>query len=250
MHARFRQSARNEREKPFFLRIAKMKPAGFALLEPLAVRPSAVRALDPLPEADRDACEDVGLDELVDRYRHRVGYFARRVEKRFGLDAGGRDDLMSAGYWGLLKALRNRRPDAHEHELSAYVSKRVEGAVIDEARITLRRASNHSQYDLEELEMGLRPDSCSADWVLGQASVDPEEWVDLQGRWQTIEASFGHLSEEHRNLLMAYASGRSLAEIARSAGASPAHLQSQMTRIARAIRAQAPELRRLLRFEV
>ena len=60
--------------------------------------------------------KDEQLDELTDRFAHRVGYFSRRIERRFGLAAAWRDDLMSAGYWGLLKALRNRRPDAHEHE--------------------------------------------------------------------------------------------------------------------------------------
>jgi RNA polymerase sigma factor (sigma-70 family) len=197
-----------------------------------------------------DVLEDPELDGLVERYQHRVGYFARRIERRFGLDASGRDDLISAGYWGLLKALRNRRADAHEHELSAYVSKRVEGAVIDEARGALRRASNYSQCDLEELETGLPPEAFSADWVAGQACVDPEELADLRGRWETIELALGQLAQEHRQLLMAYASGRSLAEIARSAGSSPAHLQNQMSRISRAIRAQSPELRRLLRFEI
>ena len=72
---------------------------------------------------------DAELDLLVDRFAHRVRYFAQRVERRFGLDPTWRDDLISAGYFGLLKALRNRRPEAHAHELSAYVSKRVEGAV-------------------------------------------------------------------------------------------------------------------------
>ena len=240
----------NERPTLYSVQLSKMMPASVALRGPLRLRPRAVHICDPPVELVQDAPDDPGLDALVDRYGHRVGYFARRIERRFGLDSGGRDDLISAGNWGLLKALRNRRGDAHEHELSAYVSKRVEGAVIDEARMALRRASNYSQCDLEEFETGLPPEACNADWIAGQACSDPEELVDLQGRWKTIEASFSHLSEEHRNLLMAYASGRSLAEIARSAGASPAHLQNQMGRISRAIRARSPELRRLLRFEI
>jgi DNA-directed RNA polymerase specialized sigma subunit len=83
---------------------------------------------------DQDPCSqppsDAELEELVQRFDHRVKFFARGIEVRFGLGMQWRDDLISAGYWGLLKALRNRRADAHEHELSAYVSRRTEGSAI------------------------------------------------------------------------------------------------------------------------
>lgn len=196
------------------------------------------------PDADPE------LDELVARFGHRVQYFARRVELRFGLGPQWRDDLISSGYWGLLKALRNRRADAHEHELSAYVSKRVEGAVIDEARRALTRLSKHAEWKPDDLEAGLPLEACSYDWELARIQPDPEELADRQGRWQTIERAIGHLGQDHRRLLMAYASGRSLAEIARRDGSSPARLQNQMSKISRAVRARSPELRRLLRHEV
>jgi RNA polymerase sigma factor (sigma-70 family) len=196
------------------------------------------------PDADPE------LDELVTRFGHRVRYFALRVELRFGLGPQWRDDLISSGYWGLLKALRNRRPDAHEHELSAYVSKRVEGAVIDEARRVLNRLSNHAECDPDELESGLPLESRSIDWELAQSRSDPEELADREGRWRTIERAIGHLGQDHQRLLMAYASGRSIAEIARRDGSSPARLQSQMSKISRVVRARSPELRRLLRHEL
>jgi len=41
-----------------------------------------------------------------------------------------------------------------------------------------------------------------------------------------------------------------LPEIARGDGASPARIQNQMARISRAVRANTPELRRLLRHEI
>jgi RNA polymerase sigma factor (sigma-70 family) len=196
------------------------------------------------PDADSE------LDELVARFGHRVRYFARRVELRFGLGPQWRDDLVSSGYWGLLKALRNRRADAHEHELSAYVSKRVEGAVIDEARRVLSRLSNHADCDPEDLESGLSSEVRCLDWELAWSQPDPEELADRRGRWQTIERAIDHLGQDHRKLLMAYASGRSLAEIARRDGSSPARLQGQMSKISRAVRAHSPELRRLLRHEL
>ena len=177
-------------------------------------------------------------------------FFARRVEKRFGLGAEWRDDLISAGYWGLLKALRNRRDDAHPHELSAYVSCRVEGAVIDEARRVLGRISNQMDCDPEELERGLPNEIRPPQWEYNQFDRGPEELADQQGRWRSIDRAIEHLGAEHRDLLLAYASGRSLAEIARRDGSNPAWLQNQLSKIARGIRARSPELRRLLRHEI
>jgi len=196
-----------------------------------------------------EACADPALDRLVERFAHRVRYFAQRIERRFGLDPVWRDDLISAGYFGLLKALRNRRAEAHEHELSAYVSKRVEGAVLDEARQVLGRATARADLDPDELEEGLHADLGSVDW-LGRMANDPEDLADGRDRWRQIEDSFEHLEEDERSWLFALASGHTLAEIARGDGATPARIQNQMSRITRSVRANSPELRRLLRHEI
>jgi RNA polymerase sigma factor (sigma-70 family) len=195
------------------------------------------------------AGDDPELDALVDRFAHRVRYFAQRVERRYGLGPAWRDDLVSAGYFGLLKALRNRRAEAHEHELSAYVSKRVEGAVLDEARQVLERASTRADFDPTDLEDGIHVDLAALD-LLGRGVSDPEKLADGRGRWRQIEGSLGHLDETQRGWLLAVASGHSLAEIARHDGSSPARLQNQMSRITRSVRAHTPELRRLLRHEI
>lgn len=192
---------------------------------------------------------DPELDALVAQFAHRARYFAQRIERRYGLDRSWRDDLVSAGYLGLLKALRNRRADAHALELSAYVSRRVEGAVVDEARQILERLSNRVELDPADLEDGLGEESGCPEWP-GRFERDPEDLVDGRGRWERIEDSFAHLDAAEKGWLLALASGHSLAEIARRDGASPARLQHQMARIARAVRAQTPELRRLLRHEI
>ncbi len=196
------------------------------------------------------ACSDEELTALTLRFDHRVRYFARRIERRFGLASAWHDDLVSAGYWGLLKALRNRRADAHEHELSAYVSRRIEGAVIDEARQLLTRSAHHAHCDPEDLESGFTSESSEPEWVLGQELEDPEAQADRHSRWRAVEQSFASLDQCNRQLLRAVASGHSLAEIAREDGSNPARLQSRMTRVARQVRARAPELRRILRHEV
>ena len=193
----------------------------------------------------RDEAElDRELEVLVARFAHRVRYFAQRIERRYGLEPLWRDDLVSAGYFGLLKALRNRRVEAHQHELSAYVSQRIEGAVLDEARQILGRASTRADLDPADLEQAFAEDRSDADW-LGAGPGDPEHLADGRNRWRQIEDSFEHLTHVQRGWLLAVASGQTLAEIARREGASPARLQNQMTRITRSVRAHAPDLRRL-----
>ena len=71
-----------------------------------------------------------GPERLAQHYRHRVSFFAHKVARRYLLGNRWEDELVSAGYWGLAKALGNRRPDATSRELSAYVSQRILGAVI------------------------------------------------------------------------------------------------------------------------
>lgn len=196
-----------------------------------------------------DDFADLETDALVKRFEHRVRYFARRVERRYGLDPAWRDDLVSAGYFGLLKALRNRRPGAHDHELSAYVSKRVEGAVLDEARQVLSRVALHAQLDPVDLDEGFCVEAGAFDW-LGRGPIDPEDRADGVGRWRQIEDSFEHLEDVQKGWLLAVARGQTLAEIARQDGASATRVQNQMSRITRSVRAHTPELRRLLRHEI
>jgi len=201
-----------------------------------------------------DSCEvdleERFLAELTDRFAHRARFFAYRVERRFGLDPQWRDDLISSGSWGLLKALRNRRPEAHDQELSAYVSRRVEGAVIDEARRILSRVSNQVDCDPADLDREQSLHWADTDWEPGLGSTDPEQIADRAARWRSIEAAVEHLGDDQKRLLWAYAEGRSISEIARSDGSAPGRLQSQMTQITRQIRARSPELRRLLRHEI
>lgn len=199
---------------------------------------------------DSSTPEDAELSELIAKFDHRVRFFVHRTERRFGLASAWHDDLVSAGYWGLLKALRNRRGDAHECELSAYVSRRVEGAVIDEARSVLTRIGKHADIDPCDAEWGSDSGSYCASWLSDAAAEDPEECVDRESRWRQVEASFDGLDESQRRMLMGVAAGRSLAELAREGGDTPGRLQSRMARVARQVRARSPELRRLLRHEL
>ncbi len=208
----------------------------------------AVREASVLePEVASDSVDD---DALAARYAHRVGYFARRIERRFGLADSWHDDLESAGYWGLFKAIENRRPDAHERELSAYVSQRVEGAIFDEARRLIGRRDEVSLGDSGELEEGLAWRAVQGAGHSPVDSEDPESNADRAGRWRLVEESLAALERDERQLLMEYVSGRSVAELARAGETPPSRLQSRLDRSIRLVRARSPELRRLLRYEL
>jgi RNA polymerase sigma factor (sigma-70 family) len=187
---------------------------------------------------------------LAARFAHRVLFFVRRIERRFGLAEAWHDDLVSAGYWGLFKAVENRRPGAHERELSAYVSQRIEGAVFDEARRLLGRRELPLELDETEIEQTWGEACASWPSLDRESGEDPETRADRIGRWRLVERSLDALSEEERRLLMAYASGRSVAELARDDQMAPGRLQSRLDRSIRLVRARSPELRRLLRYEL
>lgn len=209
----------------------------------LAKGDAAAAAAD---EADEDA-------RLASQFAHRVDLFAGRIGARFGLGASAADDLVSAGYWGLLQALRNRRPEAHPRELSAYVSRRIEGAVFDEARRILGRAQRVAFVDPLDLDRGAGwgDGPCfDAGEARGSVDSDPEHALERETRWRQVDESLAALEEEGRAFLMAYAGGESLAELARHDGSSPGRVQARMTRWARTVRARSPELRRILRQEL
>lgn len=198
------------------------------------------------------------LDRLARRFAHRVPFFAGRVQRRYMLGDRWRDELVSAGYWGLFKALLNRRQDAHDRELSAYVSRRIEGAVIDEARSCLARATTtdaSAGIRLHGMEEG-GGSSCSGPSAMGllaesmmarsDEGTDPEkELADLRRR-AMISAALGALEPESREVLIAYMEGDSLSEIARARGVSAGTMQARFQKLARRMRAGAPSLREVL----
>ena len=202
------------------------------------------------------AASERELDELVSRYAHRVPYFTGQVQKRFMLGDRWHDELLSAGYWGLFKALRNRRDDAHERELSAYVSRRVEGAVIDEARSCLARSTrmdgppNSRLHGLEEEDewSGDVGGTLHASLHDGNecAGDDPERLVESRRRLAAIDAVLDALEPDQRDVLRAYMDGESLSEIARARGVSAGTMQTRFQKLTRRVRAGAPTLRHIL----
>jgi RNA polymerase sigma factor (sigma-70 family) len=195
--------------------------------------------LDHSVRPERDS-QPEDLSDLVARFAHRVPFFVRRVERRLGIGVVWRDDLVSAGYWGLLKALRNRRPGAHPRELSAYVSQRIEGAVLDEARSSLERQSRRADFDpFDEGE----PPGATHRFGAQEASIDRRLC------WMQIRRSLEVVAKPDREILMQYAQGSSVAEIARLHGRTVDGIEARIQRVVQTLRTRSPELRRLLRRE-
>lgn len=197
------------------------------------------RSLDSLDSLDPE------LEELARRYGHRVRFFADRIHRRFGLDACWRDDLVSAGWWGLFKALRNRRPDALDEELSAYVSQRIEGAVLDEARACLTRRTRRGDF-LEVWDHEDTRASSGVEDALPTPPDPPERAADRARRWRLVARALQPLGAAERRILMAFAQGSSFTEIARVEGIAPGTLHQRVQRATRTLRAKAPHLRAIL----
>jgi RNA polymerase sigma factor (sigma-70 family) len=189
------------------------------------------------------------LEALARRYEHRVSFFANKVQRSFMLGSRWHDDLISAGYWGLFKALANRRPEAHERELSAYVSRRIHGAVIDAARscinqILVREVSLASDgEDASRQEPGADSGGSFASLREGQ---DPEQEAVRSWKRDAVREALARLDPECRRILRAYMDGASVAEIAEEEGVATGTMQVRFGKLTRQVRARAPELRRIL----
>jgi RNA polymerase sigma factor (sigma-70 family) len=199
--------------------------------------------------------EQEQVDLLVRRYAHRVEFFAGQVQRRFMIGTRWWDDLVSAGYWGLFKALRNRRPDAHERELSAYVSRRIHGAVIDEARQCLTRSSRTEVVGGAELHglntqgRELNTAGMNGAWEAPTAFSDgrnPEQMAARSWKRTAIAQALDTLQPHERDVMVSYMRGDTLSEIAKSQGVSAGTMQVRFQKLSRMLRARAPKLRRIL----
>lgn len=194
--------------------------------------------------------DEIGSPEaLAKQFAHRVGFFANKVTREFMLGQRWRDELESAGYWGLAKALANRRDDACYGELSAYVSQRIEGAVLDEARRCLRLTR---LVDVSGDAAGGRDgndDPDDATWLFARRLADPgrtpEELAAERRLRERVEDVLKRMEPDDRALLRAYMDGSNLNEIARRQRVPPGTVRVRFARLARRLRGRGSPLRRL-----
>jgi RNA polymerase sigma factor (sigma-70 family) len=188
-------------------------------------------------------------EALAREFEHRVGFFANKVARQFMLGQRWHDELESAGYWGLAKALANRRDDACDAELSAYVSKRIEGSVLDEVRRCLRRTrlvdvsggTSSSRDDAEDLADGVRHFAKR----LADPGRTPEEIAGEHRLREHVDDALETLEAGDRALLCAYMDGSSLTEIARREGVPPGSVRSRFDRLVRRLRGRCSPVRRM-----
>ena len=81
-------------------------------------------------EPETISTPDAHGDETVRRYSPLVRRIAMRTVRNLPAHVAI-DDIVSAGWLGLVEALRRRRDGMPEHEFEAYASHRVRGAILD-----------------------------------------------------------------------------------------------------------------------
>jgi RNA polymerase sigma factor (sigma-70 family) len=189
--------------------------------------------------ANGDGSEQLGSEQLARHFAHRVDFFAHKVARMFLLGSRWQDELVSAGYWGLAKALDNRRSDASHRELSAYVSQRIIGAVIDEARRCLNRAG------VEATSPGAESPGAVESWE--DPSPSPEQALVDRSVWQEIEGALSFLDAEQRLMLRSYLDGASIIDMADGRGIPVGTMRLRFQKAAQQLRGRAPHVRRMLR---
>jgi RNA polymerase sigma factor (sigma-70 family) len=182
--------------------------------------------------------EGEGSERLAQHYAHRVNFFAHKVAKMFLLGTRWEDELVSAGYWGLAKALDNRRPEASGHELSAYVSQRIMGAVIDEARSCLTRADREAASPPSELVGSLES------WE--DPGPSPEQATFDRAVREQIDGALSVLDADQRLMVRAFAEGTSILDLAHREGVPVGTMRARFDKAARLLRGRAPHIRHLL----
>lgn len=179
-------------------------------------------------------------EELARQYAHRVGYFVRKVERIFRISGRWSDELTSAGYWGLAKALAKRRKHAAPEELSAYVSRRILGAVMDEARACLTRLTQGAAFAPERLDAA-EPDDPLAP-LLPVAFEAPDVSAERRRTRRAIECAIADLPDANQRVVRAFLEGSSWEEIAEREGVSPSTIRQRFRVIALTLRKQVQHL--------
>jgi len=183
-------------------------------------------------------------EQLARSFEHRVGFFARRVARSWMLGDRFRDELVSAGYWGLAVALHKRRPDASPREFSAYVSRRIEGAVLDEARQCLQRAARRDFAASGPAEVGDAEEEGASPDAWADPGPCPEQSAFHAQARERVAEILSELDPEARRMLEAWMGGESLREIADREGVALGTLRTRFGRSLRRLRARTAELRR------
>jgi RNA polymerase sigma factor (sigma-70 family) len=178
--------------------------------------------------------EAATAEELARRYSHRVRFYVGKISREFMIGEHWRDELTSAGYWGLAKALSNRRHDATGPELSAYVSRRISGAILDEARSCLTRSTRR---ELASENLCRASDVDTSLHPILPALVDrPDRCAERRQTRRVIERAIAGLPEGRRRIARAILAGESLGAIAIREGINESTMRARFRVIALSLR--------------
>lgn len=130
-------------------------------------------------------------DAAFRQYLHLVDQVVGALRRRLPSSVQS-DDLLAAGRFGLLKALRSSR-HASEEMFRAYARMRIKGAIVDE----LRRLDWAPRRSRARAMAAAAPDSCAR----GRAAVTVVGFDDLASDAASLatemESPFDHVVEKH-----------------------------------------------------
>ena len=146
--------------------------------------------MSDLRHAQSDALQTDRL--LYDRYLPVVRRITMRVVRRLPYQVAI-DDLIGAGWLGLVEALQRRGPDMNEEQFEAYASHRVRGAILDYLRSLdpmsrkMRGASRRISATIASLtaRAGRAP---SEDEIADELGLDLESYHQLLGQVAQADA--------------------------------------------------------------
>jgi RNA polymerase sigma factor for flagellar operon FliA len=136
-----------------------------------------------------------------------------------------KEDLIAAGTYGLLNALRRSEDRGPAFEWYARI--RIRGAVVDELRaqdwLSRRARARRTSVSGSDPRAVIGFDDLpeQGQELEGPDAPDPDELVDTHRSWQSVHAAIGTLPARERRLVeMHYLQGRPLKDVATELGVS------------------------------
>jgi RNA polymerase sigma factor FliA len=130
---------------------------------------------------------------VYERYMPIVRRIAMRMIRKLPREVA-LDDLLGAGWVGLAEALRRCGPDMPEHEIEAYASHRIRGAILDYLRSLdpmsrkMRNASRQITQAMRDLSarLGRPPEEQE---IAGELGLTLEDFQELLGQVSAAEVT-------------------------------------------------------------
>jgi RNA polymerase sigma factor FliA len=206
---------------------------------------TATHTLFPLPLPAPPPGVRVPCVEDIDEYMPLVRRLAARFLTKVPRSVQ-RDDLVAAGTYGLLDALR-KNPSPRGPWFEGYVFLRVRGAIVDELRTQDWLGRNERRRETESRQTGA-PATCvivalddlpgrGTRYLCDRSTPSPLEVAELRDERGALATAIGNLVERDRILVdLHYFQGAQLTEIASRLGVSKPRVSQIHSRALAALR--------------